>query len=61
MSFADYWYRKQRANPELNREGKVTFDIEAFRREVEKAYKAGVDDTRAEKPPPSILEGMFGR
>lgn len=43
-SFGDFWAAKQRANPQLGTvaEGSMSLSYDSFRRELEKAYLAGV-------------------
>lgn len=41
ITFADYWYAKQRKNPSLVNAGKMTISVASFKAELKKAFDAG--------------------
>lgn len=64
MSFADYWLKKQKANPKILQADKITQPVEAFRVELEKAFLAGKAEGRYEAnsmDKRSIFEKVFGK
>lgn len=62
MSFSKWWFERRRANPSLNdEETKMTISVAEFRRQQERAYKAGHIHGVSERPgKDDLVSQVFG-
>lgn len=44
MTFAQYWNNLTQKNPSLLESSKITLTVESFKRQLEKAFDAGLDN-----------------
>ena len=60
MSFLEYWGRLIASNESLKEpENKMTISVASFRRQLDKAYQAGVEDGKGQSGG-SLFDQLFG-
>ena len=57
MNFNTYWFKLERATPALKQEGKMTISIASFKKQIEKAYRAGQLESYTNQGKP-VAEGF---